>query len=109
MFSEAESLKKQLLAAENKAAEGKKEVLDLKSYQRKLESKIRDMEEEVMIAKAGVETQVKVRAGFVAKVQEKEMEFEEKVKELGELSAERMVLEDKLATIEAFEAAQKRI
>merc|ERR1719234_1754023 len=53
------------------------------------------------MAKAGVETQVKVRAGFVVKVQEKEKELEKKVKELGELAAERKVLEDKLATIEA--------
>ena len=101
MLSEVQSLKNQLLAAENKAAEGKKEVLDLKSYQRKLESKISEMEEEVMIAKAGVETQLKVRAGFVAKLQEKESEVVEKVKELGELLEERKVLEDKLAIIEA--------
>jgi len=100
-LSELESLKKQIVAAENKVAEGKKEVLDLKSYQRKLESKISEMEEEVMIAKAGVETQVKVRASLVGKMQEKEREVEEKEKALGELSAERKVLEDKLANIEA--------
>jgi len=100
-LSELESLKNQVVGAENKVAEGKKEVLDLKSYQRKLESKISEMEEEVMIAKAGVETQVKVRASLVGKVQEKEMELEDKEIELGKLSAERKVLEDKLATIEA--------
>jgi len=100
-LKEVENLKKQVEAAENKVAEGKKELLDLKSYQRKLESKISEMEEEVMIAKAGVETQVKISKGFVAKVQEKERELEEKVKELGELAAERKVLEDKVANIEA--------
>ena len=100
-LSELASMKNKVVAAENKVAEGKKEVLDLKSYQRKLESKISEMEEEVMIAKAGVETQVKVRASLVGKVQDKEREVEEKEKALGELSAERKVLEDKLANLEA--------
>ena len=53
-LSEAKSLKKQLFASEIKKVEGKTEVLDLKSYQRKPESKISEMEEEVMIVKVGV-------------------------------------------------------
>ena len=57
-INESASLKKQLAAQQIKLADGKKEVLDLKSYQRKLESKINLMEEEVMISKAGAETQV---------------------------------------------------
>ena len=99
--SEVVRLKKQVEAAENKAAESKKELLDLKGYQRKLESRIGEMEEEVMIAKAGVETQVKISKGFVAKVQEKEKEVEEMVKKFCELAAEKKVLDDKLAIIEA--------
>merc|ERR1719317_1429168 len=108
-LNEAEILRNRLLESEKRESERLREVLDLKSYQRKLETKITQMEEQVIINKAGAETQGKVKGALVAKLKEKELEFEKREKELNAVQAEKKAIEAKFndAKIE-WEAIQTK-
>merc|ERR1719357_1008092 len=108
-LNEAETLRNRLLESEKRESERLREVLDLKSYQRKLETKITGMEEQIMITKAGAETQGKVKGALVAKLKEKELEFEKQEKELNAVQAEKKAIEAKFndAKIE-WEAIQTK-
>ena len=109
-LNEAETLRNRLLESEKRESERLREVLDLKSYQRKLESKITQMEEQMMITKAGAETQGKVKGALVAKLKEKEVEFKKQEKELNAVQAEKKAIEAKFndAKIE-LEAIQTKV
>jgi len=108
-LNEAETLRNRLLESEKRESERLREVLDLKSYQRKLETKITQMEEQMLITKAGAETQGKVKGALVAKLKEKEVEFEKQEKELNAVQAEKKAIEAKFndAKIE-WEAIQTK-
>merc|ERR1712013_510934 len=108
-LNEAEALRNRLLESEKRESERLREVLDLKSYQRKLETKITQMEEQMMITKAGAETQGKVKGALVAKLREKELEFEKQEKELNAVQSEKKAIEAKFndAKIE-WEAIQTK-
>ena len=86
-------LEEKLATAESKAEQGRREVLDLKSYQRKLEGRVGEMEEEVFMVRAELQTQGHVRAGLVAKIQDREERLglkKEEFEELGKVNQENL-------------------
>ena len=86
-----------MAAAETKAEQGRREVLGLKSFQRKLEVRVGEMEEELFMVRAELQTQGQVRDGMVAKIQSLKRELGDKSQAL-ELLAARMNLTSPLSS-----------
>ena len=110
-------LEVRLKEAEGRVEQGRREVLDLKAYQRKLETKMSTTEEEVFFAKAEVHTQGVIRAGMVAKLKEKEQEVEDKEAMVARLQGENKEHLEKISRLqsekeiaqEAKEAAETKV
>jgi len=98
-------VEEQRVEAERRAEQTRREVLDLKSYQRKLEAKVEQMEEEVFMARAQGATQARVRDGLVEKVQAKEKELKGKEEQLAKLAEENKEHVAKAERVEAERAA----